>query len=405
MPITDTFARQVKHSGAPAGDKHTDGDGMYLLVKASGKYWRLNYRFAGKQKTLALGVYPEVSLAEARKRRAAARTRLAGGDDPSTEKQAARRAQVSAAANTFEIVGREWLAKTSAKRGTKTQSRVVSWFERDVFPIIGGRIISELGQADILPVFERIEARGAIDSAHRVFGYVHGVFALAAAKQLIERDPMFGLKEALAAKGPEGHFAAITEPVKFGQLLRAIAGYEGHPTCVAALQVSPYIFVRPVELRMWEWTELDFDRAEWIIPGVKMKMEIDHIVPLTDQVLKILREQFKITGYGKYVFPTIGKASRPMSDGTINAALRALGYPGDVHVGHGFRATARTIMDEVLKERVDLIEHQLAHQVKDVNGRAYNRTTHLAERREMMQRWADYLDQLRRGAVVVPIRA
>jgi integrase len=215
---------------------------------------------------------------------------------------------------------------------------------------------------------------------------------------------MLGLKKALASKGPERHFAAITDPVKFGQLLRAIEGYQGHPTCTSALKVAPYVFVRPVELRTWEWKEIDFERAEWSIPGEKMKMENDHIVPLARQVVALLREQMKITGRGKYVYPTISDANRPMSDGTVNAALRALGYSGDMHVGHGFRASARTMMDEVLRERVDLIEHQLAHEVTDPNGRAYNRTAFLHDRREMMQRWADYLDKIRAGAEIVPLR-
>lgn len=404
MAITDTFARQVKHSGAPAGDKHTDGDGMYLLVKASGKYWRLNYRFSGKQKTLALGVYPAVSLADARKRRAEARIRLADGEDPSTAKKAARHAQTSAAASTFEVIARKWLKKSGERRADVTQGRVVSWFERDVFPEFGHLPIAEVKPSHVLDMLERIEARGAIDSAHRVRGYCSQVFESAMVLELISKDPTVGLASVMEEKQVT-HFAAITEPVKVGGLLRSIDTYQGHPYAVAALKLSPMVFLRPGELRAAEWPEFDLDDAIWRIPGARMKMGIDHIVPLSAQAVALLRDLHRITGSGKYVFPSIRTARVCMSDNTINAALRSMGYGKEVMTGHGFRAMARTIMDEVLGEKVDLIEHQLAHQVKDVNGRAYNRTAHLPARREMMQRWADYLDKLRRGADVLPIRA
>ena len=403
MPITDVFIRQVKHSGAAAGDKHADGDGMYLLVKAGGKYWRFNYRFNGKHKTLALGVYPEVTLAEARKRRAEARTRLAGGEDPSTVKATARKKQVSAAASTFELVARAWLKKSGARRAENTQSRVVSWFERDVFPAFGHTPIAEVRPLQVLDMLQRIEARGAIDSAHRVRGYCSQVFESAMVLELVSHDPTRGLLPVMEEKQTT-HYAAVTEPVKVGALLRAIDAYEGHPFATAALKLSPIVFVRPGELRAAEWEEFDLAAAEWCIPAARMKMGVEHIVPLPAQAAAILTELHRVSGSGRFAFPSIRTASKCMSDNTVNAALRSIGYGKEVMTGHGFRAMARTIMDEVMGERVDLIEHQLAHQVKDVNGRAYNRTAHLPARREMMQRWADYLDKLRRGADVVAIK-
>lgn len=396
MPLSDTFVRQVKHSGAPAGDKHTDGDGMHLLVKSTGKYWRLNYRFGGKQKTLALGVYPAVPLSAARKKRDAARALLAAGTDPSAAKQEARRVAARASVDTFQAVGREWLAKTAARRGPDTQSRVESWLEKNIFPAIGAIPIADLRPRDVLDAVRIIEQRGAIDSAKRVLGYCGQIFQYAIAIEAVAADVTAGLHRALTEK-EQRHYAAITTPSEAGALLRSIDAYHGHPFVTAALRVAPMVFVRPGELRTAEWTEIDLDAAEWRIPGAKMKMGAEHVVPLAEQAVAVLLDLQRITGAGRYVFPSIRTGSRPMSDNTVNAALRGMGYSKDVMTGHGFRAMARTMMDEVLGERVDLIEHQLAHQVKDVNGRAYNRTAHLPARRDMMQRWADYLDSLRSG--------
>lgn len=396
MPLSDTFVRQVKHSGAPAGDKHTDGDGMHLLVKSTGKYWRLNYRFGGKQKTLALGVYPAVPLSAARKKRDAARALLAAGTDPSAAKQEARRVAARASVDTFQAVGREWLAKTAARRGPDTQSRVESWLEKNIFPAIGAIPIADLRPRDVLDAVRIIEQRGAIDSAKRVLGYCGQIFQYAIAIEAVAADVTVGLHRALTEK-EQRHYAAITTPAEAGALLRSIDAYHGHPFVTAALRIAPLVFVRPGELRTAEWTEIDLDAAEWRIPGAKMKMGAEHVVPLAEQAVSVLRDLQRITGSGRYVFPSIRTGSRPMSDNTVNAALRGMGYSKDVMTGHGFRAMARTMLDEVLGERVDLIEHQLAHQVKDVNGRAYNRTAHLPARRDMMQRWADYLDSLRSG--------
>jgi integrase len=403
MPLTDTFAKNIKHTGAAAGDKHTDGGGMYLLVNTGGKYWRMNYRFADKRKTLALGVYPAVSLAKARARRDKARELLADGIDPSTAKQADKQAKADAAANTFEMVARDWLAKTAADRMPTTQDKITSWLEKDVIPFIGKMPMSTIGPRDVLAALRKMEARGALDSVQRVKQVCGQVFRYAVATGSAERDVTQDLKGALA-RPTAGHFAAITEPKQAGDLLRSIFAYTGHPYTVAALKLSPLVFVRPGELRTAEWAEIDLDGAEWRIPGSKMKMKVDHLVPLSTQAVALLRSVQPITGHGRYVFPSLRTGERPMSENTINAALRGLGYSKEVHTAHGFRAMARTIMDEVLGERVDLIEHQLAHAVKDANGRAYNRTSHLPARRVMMQNWANYLDKLRIGADVIPLR-
>lgn len=402
MPLTDTFIRQAKYSGAKAGDKHSDGGGLHLLVNAAGKYWRMNYRFLGKQKTLSLGVYPAVSLANARKGRDQARELLAAGKDPSAEKQDAAREAARAAGALFEVVARDWMASTASQRSPETHKRVVSWFERDVFPRIGQRPIDSLRPSDILDMMKKMQARGVKESAHRVLGYVSKVFRMAMVAELADRDPTVGVGDALE-KPVERHFAAITEPSAVSTLMRAIHAYDGHSITRAALKFVPLVFQRPHMVREAEWTEINLDAGEWRIPAEKMKMENDHIVPLARQAIAVLREVQKITGHGRYVFASL-RPGRPMSENTINMALRNMGYDSDTMVGHGFRAMARTILDEVLGERVDLIEHQLAHAVKDVNGRAYNRTAHLPARREMMQRWADYLDTLRLGAYVVPLR-
>lgn len=403
MALTDTFVKNVKHSGAPAGDKVTDGQGLHLLVKAAGKYWRLSYRFLGKQKTLALGVYPEVSLAQARQRRDQARKLLAEGADPSVAKRADKVARKLAADNTFEAVAQAWLAKTKALRAESTDAKVQGWLKNDVLPAIGRLPIAEITPRDVLDLVRKVEKRGAIDSATRMKQLCGQIFRYAVAEGSAERDVTADLRGALAVRRTV-HLAAITEPAKVGALLRAIHGYSGHPVTVAALKLAPLLFVRPGELRHAEWSEIDFDAAEWRIPGTKMKMGADHIVPLATQAVEVLAELQKLTGRARYVFPSVRTGARPMSENTINAALRGMGYSSDMHTAHGFRATARTILDEVQGERVDLIEHQLAHAVKDVNGRAYNRTAHLPARKEMMQRWANYLDQLRAGGEVIQLR-
>ena len=403
MALTDTFVKNIKSNGAAVGEKHSDGQGLYLHVKEAGKYWRMSYRFEGKQKVLALGVYSAVSLLKARQRRDKARELLADGIDPGAAKQEEKAAKLAAAANTFEVVAREWLEKSATERMASTHTKVTTWLEKDVFPHIGKMPIASIGPRDVLAALRHMESRGALDSVQRVKQICGQIFRYAVASGSAERDVTQDLKGALAKAVP-GNFAAITEPKQAGALLRSIFAYAGHPYTVAALKLSPLVFVRPGELRTAEWKEIDLQAAEWRIPASKMKMRVDHLVPLSTQAVEILRSVQPLTGHGRYVFPGLRTGERPMSENTINAALRGMGYSAEVHSAHGFRAMARTIMDEVLGERVDLIEHQLAHAVKDVNGRAYNRTAHLPARRMMMQTWADYLDKLRIGADVIQLR-
>jgi len=352
-----------------------------------------------------MGVYPTVSLAEARKRREKARELLANDIDPSAAKREERQVKADLAANTFEIVARAWLKKTAVTRKEITQNRITTLLEHDVFPYIGSLPINTLGPRDVLnKALRKIEARGSIDTAHRAKQICGRIFRYGVAVGLAERDVTSDLRGALA-EIPKSHFAAITEPKQVGELMRSIFGYTGHPSAVAALKLAPLVFVRPGELRKAEWVEIDLNGAEWRIPGAKMKAGVDHIVPLSMQALDILQSLHSITGHGRYVFPSLRTDERPMSENTINAALRGIGYGKDIHTAHGFRAMARTILDEVLGERVDYIEHQLAHTVKDPNGRAYNRTAHLPARKKMMQLWADYLDKLRTGAEVIEFKA
>jgi len=376
---------------------------MYLLVKPSGKYWRMDYRFAGKRKTLALGVYPAVTLAQARKRRDEAKAQLADGIDPSVTKREEKLAQKAIAGNTFEKVAEQWLKATEADRKEITQQKLQTWLKKDIFPSIGKLPITTIGPRDVLAVARKMEERGVHDSAKRLVQICGQVFRYAVAEGSAERDVTQDLKGALQ-KAEKRHYAAITEPALLAPLLRAMDGYSGHIYSRTALRLTPLLFVRPGELRTAEWSEIDFEAAEWRIPGAKMKMANDHIVPLSKQAIALLREIHPISGHGQFVFPSIRTGERPMSENTVSAALRAIGYDRDTQTAHGFRATARTIMDEVLGERVDLIEHQLAHAVKDANGRAYNRTAHLPARKAMMQRWSDYLDKLKQGAEIIQFK-
>jgi integrase len=404
-PLTDLLIKNAK----PKGDKPytlADGGGMYLEVTATGsKIWRMSYRQEnGKKNRLTFGTYPEITLIEARAKRTEARKQLAHDVDPAQFKREVIHSKAVAATHTFEIVARTWLTKTVATREAITQEKITNWLQKDVFPFIGSMPISTIKPLDILTTVQKMEARHAIDSAHRVKQICGMILRHGVALGLIERDVTVDLKGALTVI-PKTNYAAITEPNQAGELMRSIFNYSGHAYAVAALKLSPLLFVRPGELRAAEWSEIDLDLAEWRIPGIKMKMRVDHLVPLSKQAMAILREVQPMSGHGKFVFPSIRTGERCMSENTINAALRGMGYTKETMTAHGFRAMARTIMDEVLGERVDLIEHQLAHAVKDPNGRAYNRTSHLPARREMMQRWADYLDKLRKGAEVIPLRS
>ncbi|MDQ7313344.1 integrase arm-type DNA-binding domain-containing protein [Stenotrophomonas sp. Sm10] len=403
-PLTDTAIRKAKPGPKPT--KLRDGGGLYVQLNPDGsRWWRWDYRrpVTGKRNTLSLGTYPEVSLADARGRQAEARRLLASGIDPGEHRKAAKVAGVEKAANSFEVVTREWLGKQ--KWVESYRCKVVAWMDNDVFPWIGGRPVAELAAPDFLRVARRIEERGAIESAHRIMQNCGQVMRYAVATGRADRNPVADLRGALAPP-MERHHAAITDPRELGGLLRAIDGYAGDASTRAALRLAPLIFVRPGELRHADWSEIDLDAGEWNIPAHKMKMREPHLVPLSSQAVAILRDLQPLTGHRQYVFPGGRSPKRPLSDNALTAALRRMGFDKETMTAHGFRATARTLLDEVLGWRPDLIEHQLAHAVRDPNGRAYNRTSHLPERRKMMQAWADYLDALRAdmGNVVVPFK-
>ena len=399
MPLTDTALRNAKKAEKPYS--LTDGRGLSIQVQPTGaKWWRLRYRFDGKAKMLSLGVYPDVGLKEARERRDAARKMLAEGIDPGENRKAAKAAKVERAANSFEVVAREWYAKHAPNWAEHHGDRIIRRFERDIFPWIGGRPISELTPPELLAVVRKIENRGALETAHRALGNCGQVLRYAVATGRAMRDVTVDLRGALPpAKGE--HFAAVTEPRLVATLLRTFDGYQGTFTVACALRLAPLVFVRPGELRKAEWADIDLEAAEWRYTVTKTGTA--HIVPLSTQALAILGELHAVTGTRRYVFPGARTNGRPMSDNAILAAMRRMGISKEEMSGHGFRAMARTILDEVLGVRPDLIEHQLAHAVKDPNGRAYNRTAHLPERRKMMQTWADYLDKLKAGAEVIPL--
>jgi integrase len=400
MALTDTALRKVKPAAKTV--KLFDGAGMYLEVSPKGgQWWRLKYRFAGKEKRISLGTYPEVSLKEARNRRDEARKLLAAGTDPSQDRKATKVAQAGRAANTFEAIAREWYEKRTAGWAPSHSVRLMRLFERDVFPWLGSRPIAEIGPPDLLAVLRRIEDRKAVDTAHRALGHCGQVFRYAVASSRAQSDPSRDLRGALSpAEGK--HLAAVTKPDELGDLLRALDGYDGTPAVAAALRLAPLLFVRPGELRTAEWADIDMDKAEWSFTTSKTKTP--HVVPLAPQALLILKGLHSFTGRSRYVFPSFRSNTRPMSENAVLAALRRIGIDKTVASGHGFRATARTLLDEVLGFRPDWIEAQLAHAVRDPNGRAYNRTSFLPERRKMMRDWADYLDKLKAEVKVLPFR-
>jgi integrase len=403
MPLTDTAIRKAKPTDKV--QRLFDAGGLYLeIAKTGGKWWRLKYRFDGKEKRLSLGIYPDTSLATARDKRDAARKLLAAGVDPGEHRKAEKLAGEEQAANSFEVIAREWLAKYSPTWAASTGDKIASRFERDLFPWLGRRPIATITPKELLAVVHRIADRGATETAHRALRSCGQVFRYAIATGRAERNPATDLRGALPPIREAAHRAAIVDPAAIGGLLRAIDGYQGAFATRCALRLAPLLFVRPGELRQAEWSEIDLDAAEWNIPADKMKTREPHLVPLAPQAVAILRDLYALTGRGRYVFPNPRTGSRPMSNNGVLSALRRMGYGKDEMTGHGFRAMARTVLDEVLNFRPDYIEHQLAHAVRDPNGRAYNRTAHLAERRKMMAAWADYLDQLRdSGGNVVPL--
>ncbi len=391
--LTATEAKQTKASEKPT--KLSDGGGLYLLIKPNGaRYWRYDYRYTGKRKTLALGVYPETSLKKVRQKHLEARGKLREGIDPAEYKRIQKLTCEIAAANSFEAIALEWFNKRASDKSEGHIKRTKRALLKDLFPYIGSRPITNIKASELLSVLRRIEDRGAIATAHRTKQTAGRVFKYAIATGRAERDPSRDLDGAL--RNPiKTHRAAIIEPAAVGKLLVAIDEYRGSLNVCAALRLSPLLFQRPGEIRAMEWEEINWESRRWEIPAKKMKMSHPHIVPLSKQSLEILREQSSVTGRGKYVFPSCRGGSRCLSDNGVRTALRTMGYGNEDMTPHGFRAMARTLLDEVLNYRVDWIEHQLAHAVKDPNGRAYNRTTHLNGRGEMMQGWADYLDELK----------
>ncbi|WP_104565789.1 tyrosine-type recombinase/integrase [Ralstonia mannitolilytica] len=402
MALTDTAIRNAKPSDKPI--KLFDGGGLFLHVTPAGqRYWRLKYRFAGKEKLLALGVYPEVGLKEARDRREEAKRLLGEGVDPSVERKVQKVATVERAANSFEAVAREWHAKYAPGWSESNAKKVLARLENDVFPWLGGRPIAELKAPELLAVCRRVESRGALDTAHRVLQTCGQIFRYAVATGRAERDPSGDLRGALPpAKGK--HYAAPTDPKEVAGLLRMFDGFTGTFVVKCALLLAPMVFVRPGELRAAEWADVDLDAAEWRF--VSSKRDVAHIVPLSTQAVAILRDLHALTGHGRYLFPGARDKAKPMSEAAINAALKRMGIDTQKEfTGHGVRPIARTILREVLGFEAEVIELQLAHRKKDPNGAAYDRVAFLAVRKQMMQAWADYLDELKAGAKVIPMPA
>jgi integrase len=398
MPLTDTAIKNAKAAPDKAY-KLQDEKGMYLLVNPNGsKYFRYNYRFNGTRKTLALGVYPATSLKEARDKRDTAIKLVMSGIDPCLDRKIKK---TGATENSFKAIALEWYAKHLANKSESHQKRTLALLERDLFPWLGNRPINDIKAPELLAVLQRIESRNAIETAHRALQTSGQVFRYAEVTGRVDRDISQALKGALS-KVDKGHFSSLTEPLKAAPLLRAIDVYSGTFVVKSALQLAPLVFVRPSELRQAEWEHIDIEAKEWRY--LVTKTNTPHIVPLSSQAIEILTNLYPLTGKGRFVFPSARtpNGSRAMSDVALLAGLRRMGFDKSEMSVHGFRAMARTILDEVLGFRPDFIEHQLAHSVRDPNGRAYNRTSHLAERHKMMQAWADYLDSLKAGAVVVP---
>lgn len=393
MPLTDTAVRRAGAKKKPY--KMYDSGGLFLLIRPNGgKWWRFKYRFHNKEKLLSLGTYPDVSLKKARDRRDEERRKLVDKVDPAVNRKAVKAAWADSQANSFEVVAREWIGKQSSVWAASNTKKITGQLKLNVFPWLGEYPISEITAPQLLAVLRRTEARGAIHTAHKVLQTCGQVFRYAIATGRAMRDPAADLRGALPpAKGR--HHAAITEPKAIGALLRALHDYQGSTVIRCALRLAPLLFVRPGELRKAEWKEVDFDKAEWNIPAERMKMKEPHLVPLSRQAMEVLKELHPMTGRGCFLFPSPRSDQRPMSDNAVLSALRRMGIPKEEMTGHGFRAMARTVLDEVLHVRPDYIEHQLAHAVRDPNGRAYNRTAHLSERKKMMQQWSDYLEQLR----------
>lgn len=410
MALTDTFIRQTKLSGKNKnGDKHADGHGLYLHVTASGKYWRMAYRFGGKQRTLAIGIYPAVGLAAAREKCREAREALAEGKDPMEVKRDTKEAERTATNNTVSQVAADWLATKQNGWSETHYHREARNLEKDILPHLGRRVIGDIEPPELLKVLRRIEARGAVYVAHRVLMTARGVWQHAVAYGYADRDITQDLGAAVKPH-TKRNYPAIVKPAELRELLRASAAYTGGPVVRAALMLAPILFQRPGNLRHMRWRDLDLDGARWTIPSADMKRRkgaklngAPHIVPLPRQAVTILQGLQPLTGHGEYVFTGFRDPNRAMSEAAVNAALHGMGYAGR-HTWHGYRATGRTLLREELHYEPDVIEAQLAHTSQISHGGAYDRAKFVKERTMMLQKWADYLDRLRAGADVVSIR-
>jgi integrase len=403
MALTDIAIRNAKPRAKPY--KLADALGLFLLVQPSGgRLWRLKYRIDGREKKLGFGTYPDVSLSDARKRRDEARELIAAGKDPSREKQREKIRSRIDAGNTFSAIADEYCAKRR-RDGERAWAPATASRSEYLLSLLTGSIgrlpINEIEPADVLAAIRKIEGKGNLESARRTLQLASMVFRYAVSTARLTSDPTRDLRGALTAPTVT-HYGAITDASRVGELLRAIDGYEGQGFTRLAMQIAPHVFVRPGELRQAEWSEIDLDGALWIIPPEKTKMRKPHHVPLSRQAVALFREIHSFTGPTGYVFPSIRTRTRPMSDNTINAALRRLGYASDEMTAHGFRAMASTLLNESGKWHPDAIERALAHGDSDRVRAAYHRGAHWKERVEMAQWWSDYLDQLRNGAEIVP---
>lgn len=409
--LTDAHCKNATCPPDKKRARLTDAGGLYLEVSPSGSrrwFWKV-YK-EGKETRLALGSYPAVSLTAARRARDAAKLQKSEGRDPVQARKVEKLKAAVSQGDTFRAVGLEWYGKQSPGWSGHHQTRELRNLEKDLFPWLGDRRMGEIEAVELLATVRRVEARGSLDVAHRVLSTSRAVFKYAVATGRAGRNVAVDLEGALTPHRGK-HFAAITDPVKLGELMRAIRGYQGGLIVRAALQLAPLLFQRPTELRAAEWSEFDLEGALWTIQPARMKRNQDgknhgdpHLVPLPQQAVEILKTLKALTGKGVLVFPGERSITRPISDGTLRAALATLGYGPDVQSVHGFRATARTMLDEVLEFEPVVIEAQLAHAVKDANGRAYNRTTYIKQRATMMQSWADYLDKLAAGAEVIEFK-
>jgi len=410
MPLTELEVKNAKP--AAKAYKLYDGGGLFLLVHPNGgKYWRFRYRNAEGEQLLSFGPYPRISLSRARKKRTETHDRIDAGSDPATEKRRAKAADDGA--DRFSAVADDWVQRartnSAGRQGVawseRHEARVRKFLDAFLIPDLGGKRASEITAPDVLATLRKLEARGASDTAQKVKSIAHHVMGHAVAIGHATRNPLADLPRNVLTSKPVKHHAAITDPAKVGQLLRDIRACSAYRVTKWALELLPLLFVRPGELRNAEWSEFDLDNALWSIPAGRMKMRQPHLVPLSKQAVRILQQIHAVTEKNRLVFPGVRHHDKPMSENTLNAALRSLGYDSDTMTAHGFRAMARTLLDEQLGCRVEHIEHQLGHAVKDANGRAYNRTSFLPERRKMMQRWSDYLDQLASGAKVIRMKS